>query len=176
MSRSSNEVAHPRDVSLWPLARHLVLTGSAPGAVLGFGWIFCAVNGANGSLFAKLLAILVVGVLGAFFVHESGHLLSLRATSPDAVACWEITLLRISLLVRNTSSPLAVSLNAAAGPLGSAVAGCAILVAQRRFPYSLAGTVQLIGWLYLAHILFLIPPSTDGRTVLFGLRKHRELG
>jgi len=60
--------------------------------------------------------------------------------------------------------------------LGSAVAGCANLLAQRLFPSSLAGTVQLIGWLYLAHILFLIPPSTDGRTVLFGLRKHRELG
>ncbi|PEN28450.1 hypothetical protein APS60_09855 [Cutibacterium acnes] len=40
---------HPRDLSLQPLARHLVFIGFAPGAILAFGWAFCAAHGANGS-------------------------------------------------------------------------------------------------------------------------------
>ncbi|MDO4412175.1 hypothetical protein [Cutibacterium sp.] len=113
--------------------------------------------------------------MGSYFLHEFCHWLSLRATSPGTLVRWEMTPLRISLLVRNTPSPRAAALNAAAGPLGPAVVGCVVLLIRPLLPAAMSGTVQAIGWLCLGHILFLIPPSTDGLTVLFELTKRGQL-
>ena len=142
-------------------------------SILVFGWVFCILSHSDPVLFTNAFVIVVVGVLGSYLIHEIGHWLALSVTSPDAEARWESTLLRISLIVRGSSSPRAIAVNAAAGPLACVALGALTLLIGGGLPFEARSTVRVIGWIYVAHAVFLIPPSTDGNTVLASLMHHR---
>ncbi|WP_270244562.1 hypothetical protein [Cutibacterium acnes] len=149
------------------------MAGSIPVSILVFGWVFCILSHSDPVLFTNAFVIVVVGVLGSYLIHEIGHWLALSVTSPDAEARWESTLLRISLIVRGSSSPRAIAVNAAAGPLACVALGALTLLIGGGLPSEARSTVRVIGWIYVAHAVFLIPPSTDGNTVLASLIHHR---
>lgn len=153
----------------------MVLVGSFPGALLMVGLVVCLVSGSDPRLFVAGLAVLGFGVLGSYLLHECCHWSSVALTCPTATACWEITPLRMSLLVRGQIAPTRAGVNAAAGPLGCAVLGGMLLALAATGSTTVHHTVAAMGWLHLAHLVFLVPPSTDGVVVLRSLRGRRPV-
>lgn len=113
------------------------------------GWLY--------GLAWQVTLVLVIGALGSFAVHECGHVVALLAPGGvDAVAV-ERTWLRISVTPVGDLTPRRVVLAALAGPGAAALVGLGNLA---------AGLPPAVGWLYLAHLMFLLPVFGDGRVVL----------
>jgi hypothetical protein len=140
---------------VWPL---LVLTVAALGAAA----VWSAVSG-DRVLLALALAFtetVVLGLVGAFALHETAHVLALRRIGTVTQLVLERTAWRLSIMPRGTLSPRQSAGVAVAGPAACVLVG-AVLWATRLDVW--------LAWWFLAHALFLLPFFGDGRELLRGL-------
>lgn len=131
--------------------------------------VVIAVAGGGWGL-ATLTVDLAIGVaaclVAPFALHETMHLVVLRWGCPGVCGVrTEMTLLRMSITPAGSLTTVQAIGVALAGP-GSCVLVGGLLLAVR------APEWAAVAW--LAHLIFLIPPMGDGRSLVAALKTRRQ--
>lgn len=144
----------------WPLVAATAgfwLLAVAAHLCAGAGWLY--------ELAWQVTLVLVIGALGSFVVHECGHVAVLLSRGGSSSVVVERTWWRISVTPVGDLTPERAVVAAVAGPGAAALVGFATLA---------AGLPPAVGWLHLAHLVFLLPVFGDGRVVLAHALATRE--
>lgn len=145
---------------VWPLLALLATLTSA--AVV---WWAASGDPVPAQMFARLVGVTVVGLVGSFALHELAHLAALRRIPSVHGVRLERTGWRLSLHPQGRMSPRQV--------VGVAVAGPAACLLVGLTWWAVAPTSTLRWW-YLAHVLALTPLMGDGRAVMTAIRAARR--
>jgi len=102
-------------------------------------------------------------LLVSFMLHEYFHTLSFKIFNKKGPVCFESNFLRISIIPLFSLSNFQIMIMAILGPTLCFVIGLVLYV---------SATSQLmlfISYIFLLHILFLIPPFGDGKMIMKAL-------
>ncbi|MEG9224955.1 hypothetical protein [Aeromicrobium sp. Sec7.5] len=147
-------------IQVWPLLALLGALTAAAG-----GWWSASGDPVPAQMFGRLTAVVILGLLGSFVVHELAHLLALRRIASVDQVWLERTGWRISLHPCGLMSPRQIAAVAVAGPGACVLVGLGLGVL-------LPGST--LRWWYLAHVLALVPPLGDGRALVTAARSSRR--
>ncbi|MGL4177281.1 MAG: hypothetical protein ACRCSN_14525 [Dermatophilaceae bacterium] len=157
----------PRQLSAWVIvagtARQVwpLLASAVCLVALSLGWWVSSDDAMLVRLAAAFLEVVAIGLVGSFALHEWAHVVVLRRVSTVTSIVVERTFWRFSVVPRGSMTARQVVAVAAAGPLVCVVTGLVGL---------LVDPDALLGWWFVAHGIFLLPPFGDGRSLCSGLR------
>jgi hypothetical protein len=145
---------------VWPLLALAGLTSSAAA-------VWSAVSG-DGVLLTLALAFtktVALGLVGAFALHESAHVLLLRRIPAVRQIIVERTAWRLSVIPLGTLTPRQSAQVAVAGPSSCVLVGAALWLSR---------VDGWLAWWFLAHALFLLPVFGDGRALVGAVWRWRS--
>lgn len=145
---------------VWPLLALTVLT-------LGAAVVWSAVSG-DRVILAVAFAFtrtVVLGLVGAFALHEAAHVLVLRRVATVTQIVLDRTAWRLSVIPVGTISPRQSAAVAVAGPAACVLVGAALWLTR---------VDGWLAWWFLAHALFLLPVFGDGRALVSALWRWRS--
>lgn len=106
-------------------------------------------------LTATWWGIVLGGLIGSFLLHELGHALVLLRIAGVTRVRLEVSLLRISLVPEGSLTRAESLLTALSGPVVTALVGAGLVASGSG-----------LGWWYVMHLAFLLPPFGDGEALL----------
>ncbi|MCG7427094.1 hypothetical protein MHY20_05615 [Helcobacillus sp. ACRRO] len=143
--------------------RHALAAGAPLALLLVAAGLWWAATGDVGVLRAvgSVAQLFAFAVAAPFALHEAAHAAALAwGRSPDALQV-EARLLRVSVRPTGPLTAGRALVTACAGPCATAAGGVVLIV---------AGAPGVIGVLWLAHLLMLVPPFGDGASAVTAVR------
>ena len=113
--------------------------------------------------YVEILA--VVGLAGAFAVHEVAHVAVLRRCGGVSGVVMTATPWRFSLEPRGVITHRQVAAVAVAGPAAATGVGLVLWVGLPQ---------AALHWWFIAHLVFLLPIFGDGRSLVLALRREHS--
>lgn len=142
---------------VWPL---LALVGGLLAAALA--WMVRSGDAVPATMaWVLLVKPAALGMVAAFALHESAHVVVLKRIRTVTHIAIERTALRTSVVPEGTLTARQAAAVALAGPCACVAVGAALW---------LSGLDRSLSWWYLAHIVFLLPFFGDGRALWHCLR------
>ena len=117
------------------------------------------------SLALAFTKTVVLGLVGAFALHEAAHVLLLRRIPTVRQIVVERTAWRLSVIPLGTLSPRQSAQVALAGPSSCVLVGAALWLSR---------VDGWLAWWFLAHALFLLPAFGDGRALVGAVWRGRR--
>lgn len=146
----------------WPLLAFL-------GALVVAAWLWSSRGGDPFvvELFWSLFLVAAIGLVGAFALHETAHVMALSRVATVTQIAMEHTWLRVSVAPVGVLTPGQTAGVALVGPLSCTAVGGVLLVLAPQ---------SSLGWWFLAHAVFLLPVFGDGRALVRAARAARAAG
>lgn len=115
------------------------------------------------SIFLPFHIIYWIGFVGSFAIHEYMHCLCFRCNNVSEIEVCA-TFMRFSLRIRGPISPKGKIVAAFSGPCGCFIIGIVLRIVNGLFYHS--STISLLSFVYLFHLINLLPCFGDGRTII----------